>query len=183
MKKLLFGIVVLSLFSVVIFANTTKKAAELTLKGLELNNNSEKELDFYQKAIKADPNYAQAYYNIGNVYFDQKKYQKALEYFTKATEKSKKDPDFWYNLGLTAFIQKDYVVAVQSLQTLIAINPKDHEGLYLLSKIYFILQNRTGHNAALQYLQQIIKETQEKTLKERATKLLEALKEKLKLKK
>lgn len=182
MKKLLFGIIIFNLFSGAVFANNTKKATELTLKGLKLNDNSKKELNFYQQAIKADPNYAQAYYNIGNVYFDQKKYTQALEYFIKATKKSKKDPDFWYNLGLTAFIQKDYVVAVQALQALIAINPKDHEGLYLLSKIYFTLQNRTGHNAALQYLQQIIKETQEKTLKKRATKLLDALKSKLKLK-
>lgn len=160
-----------------------QKAVDLTLKGLELNDNSDRELNFYQEAIKADPSYAQAYYNAGSLFFDRKDYAKAAEFFTLAAGRAKTDPDIWYNLGLAHYLQKDYAASALALQTLIQVSPKDHEGLYLLSRIYFLTESRTGHNAALKYLQQIVSETRDEKLKSKASKLLEALEKKMKLRK
>lgn len=43
-------------------------------------------IEYYQKAIQADPNSANAYFKLGDVYFSQREYVKAKEAFEKAIE-------------------------------------------------------------------------------------------------
>ena len=51
-------------------------------KGLRLDDDSDSEIAFYQKAIELDPNFAPAYYRLGAIYFRQAEYDLAAENFS-----------------------------------------------------------------------------------------------------
>jgi len=50
-------------------------------KGLRLDDDSDNEIAFYQKAIELDPKFAPAYYRLGAIYFRQAEYDLAAENF------------------------------------------------------------------------------------------------------
>ena len=51
-------------------------------KGLRLDDDSDSEIEFYQKAIELDPQFAPAYYRLGAIYFRQAEYDLAAENFS-----------------------------------------------------------------------------------------------------
>ncbi len=61
----------------------TLTARELFEKGVALDDDSDKEIQFYQKAIEVDPNFAPAYYRLGAIYFRQADYDLSAEHFVK----------------------------------------------------------------------------------------------------
>ena len=50
--------------------------------GLSLDDDSDSEIAFYQKAIELDPQFAPAYYRLGAIYFRQAEYDLAAENFS-----------------------------------------------------------------------------------------------------
>ncbi|MDH3852395.1 MAG: aspartyl protease family protein, partial [Deltaproteobacteria bacterium] len=50
-------------------------------KGFRLDDDSDSEIAFYQKAIELDPKFAPAYYRLGAIYFRQAEYDLAAENF------------------------------------------------------------------------------------------------------
>lgn len=50
-------------------------------KGLRLDDDSDSEIAFYEKAIELDPKFAPAYYRLGAIYFRQAEYDLAAEDF------------------------------------------------------------------------------------------------------
>ena len=60
----------------------------------------EKAIEYYQKAIKLDPEYARAYSNLGVVYDDLGQKEKAIEYYQKAIKLDPEDAFAYNNLGV-----------------------------------------------------------------------------------
>lgn len=58
-------------------------------RGVALNNNSDQELACYQKAVKVDPNFAPAYYNMGIIYMKRDMNTEAINDFNKFLQYSK----------------------------------------------------------------------------------------------
>ena len=51
-------------------------------RGLRLDDDSDSEMEYYQKAIELDPKFAPAYYRLGAIYFRQAEYDLAAENFS-----------------------------------------------------------------------------------------------------
>jgi clan AA aspartic protease (TIGR02281 family) len=51
-------------------------------RGLRLDDDSDSEIEYYQKAIELDPKFAPAYYRLGAIYFRQAEYDLAAENFS-----------------------------------------------------------------------------------------------------
>jgi clan AA aspartic protease (TIGR02281 family) len=60
---------------------STLTSKALFEKGLRLDDDSDSEIAFYQKAIELDPRFAPAYYRLGAIYFRQAEYDLAAENF------------------------------------------------------------------------------------------------------
>ena len=58
-------------------------AREYFEKGASLDDDSDREIEFYQKAIEVDPNFAPAYYRLGAIYFRKADYDLSAEHFVK----------------------------------------------------------------------------------------------------
>lgn len=55
----------------------------------------------FQRATQLDPNYGDAYYNIGSLYYQMKQYEPARDMFQKSVNLNPTDGQAKYNLGLT----------------------------------------------------------------------------------
>lgn len=167
-----------SVLSVAVFSKSRysrKLAVDLTKKGHVLNNNSKKEIAYYESAIEADPTYSNAYYNLGNIYFDKQNYKKALKYFKRASSLKSSDSDYWYNLAITYLKVNEQIEAIKALKKALKANPKDEMALYVLSYIYFKSGSVSALNSARISLNKIKNTTKDPFLRQRASKLLQEL--------
>lgn len=79
----------------------------------------------FKAAIVEDAEYADAYVQLGAIYFGQKDYQKALESLTTATEKAPTNVEAFANLGRVQMKLKKYEKAQATLQTAVSLAPDD----------------------------------------------------------
>ncbi|MGW8208021.1 MAG: aspartyl protease family protein [Syntrophobacteria bacterium] len=75
-------------------------ARELFEKGVALDDDSDREIDFYQKAIEVDPNFAPAYYRLGAIYFRQADYDLSAEHFVRFLQYGSEADRRAYNVEL-----------------------------------------------------------------------------------
>jgi clan AA aspartic protease (TIGR02281 family) len=75
-------------------------AREFFEKGVALDDDSDREIDFYQKAIEVDPNFAPAYYRLGAIYFRQADYDLSAEHFVRFLQYGSEADRRAYNVEL-----------------------------------------------------------------------------------
>jgi clan AA aspartic protease (TIGR02281 family) len=75
-------------------------ARELFESGVALDDDSDREIDFYQKAIEVDPNFAPAYYRLGAIYFRQADYDLSAEHFVRFLQYGSEADRRAYNVEL-----------------------------------------------------------------------------------
>ena len=72
-------------------------------RGLRLDDDSDSEISYYEKAIELDPKFAPAYYRLGAIYFRQAEYDLAAENFStfllyaSETEKQTYDIELYFS--------------------------------------------------------------------------------------
>ena len=81
-------------------------------KGVRLDDDSDTETAFYQKAIELDPKFAPAYYRLGAIYFRQANYDLAEQQFARFLEYASEADRQAYNLDL--YYSPDYLERVLS---------------------------------------------------------------------
>jgi clan AA aspartic protease (TIGR02281 family) len=75
-------------------------AREYFEKGVSLDDDSDREIEFYQKAIEVDPNFAPAYYRLGAIYFRRADYDMSAEHFVKFLQYGSEEDLRTYNVEL-----------------------------------------------------------------------------------
>jgi hypothetical protein len=75
-------------------------AKEYFDKGVSLDDDSDREIEFYQKAIEVDPNFAPAYYRLGAIYFRKADYDLSAEHFVKFLQYGSETDLQTYNVEL-----------------------------------------------------------------------------------
>ena len=80
-------------------------------------------LDFINKAIKINPNFAEAYNERGNALYELKQLQLAIKSYNQAIKLNPKYADAYYNKGLVLHELKKIELAIKSYDRAIKINP------------------------------------------------------------
>ena len=80
-------------------------------------------LDFINKAIKINPNFAEAYNEQGNVLNELKELQLAIKSYDQAIKLNPKYADAYYNKGLVLYELKRIESAIENYDQAIKINP------------------------------------------------------------
>jgi len=98
-------------------------------------------LKYYERAMKADPLYADAENNIGTIWYQRKKYGKAIKAYQKAIAMRNDMAVLYSNLGYAYFGEKKYEESISSFRQALALDPQlfDHSG----SRSGSILQDRS----------------------------------------
>ncbi len=81
----------------------------------------------YKEAVTVNPNMPNAYILLGNIYVDQKKYEKALDVYKKASELSPKDAKTHTFIGNTYFMLDDLENAIYTYRKALVYNEKSQE--------------------------------------------------------
>ena len=97
----------------------------------EKSGNKEKALEAYNKAIEIDPEYFNAYFNMGALYFNN-----AVELY----EVANKQEDLKEYNASKAIADKELEKAIPPMEKAYEINPTEHAVLETLQTIYYRLQ-------------------------------------------
>lgn len=85
--------------------------------------NDDEALISYQQAIEADPERAEAYSQIGNIYVYQEAYTQAVEALDTAIDKTTEDADNFYNRGLAHLELGDFEQAISDFDRALILSP------------------------------------------------------------
>ncbi len=103
-------------------------------------------IEYYEKAIKLKPNFAEAYYSLGVSYIsigmktaEKEIYDKAIECFKKTIELKPDFQDAYYYLGVGYSEIGKYKKAINAYKKAIELNPDDADAHYKLGCAYFWL--------------------------------------------
>ena len=110
------------------YAGTKSDDAKLFFKkagDYEKKNDLKNAKKYYQKAIKEDPNYIEAYDNLGLVYRKLGEYDKAIEYYNESIKRYPKGQMAHQNLAVVYLIQRDYKSAQKEYKLITEIEPND----------------------------------------------------------
>ena len=101
-------------------------------------------LKCYEKAVKADPQYADAENNVGTIWYQRKRFDKAIKAYQKAIKIRSDMAVLYSNLGYAYFGDKKYEEAISSFRQALALDPKlfEQNG----SRAGSILQDRSVEN-------------------------------------
>ncbi|MBN4076381.1 tetratricopeptide repeat protein [Gemmatimonas aurantiaca] len=107
---------------------------------LEYSKDPSKTLEMmaeYQLCLKSDPNYVDAYVNLGVHFFGKKNYAEAEKNFKKAVELSPTDTTAFGNLGRTYTKLRKYDDAEKTLKSGLAVNSEFIGAHKQLGNIYY----------------------------------------------
>ena len=83
----------------------------------------------FERAIKMDKHYAEAYNNLGVIAYMRKKYGKAIKLYKKAIEVRDSSASFHSNLGTAFFAQKHFENAISEYARALQLDPDIFERL------------------------------------------------------
>ncbi len=112
-------------------------------KGIEIadaGKNPEESIGHFKKAIEIYPSYDQAYFRMGLVYADSKRFKDAEAALTKATQLNGNNGGAFLALGSAYAAEKDFAAAEQPMARGLDLNPNVAEAQCELSRVYWALR-------------------------------------------
>ncbi|MDA9160263.1 tetratricopeptide repeat protein, partial [Rhodobacteraceae bacterium] len=100
----------------------------LAAANLSLGNDGET-IKYYRKLLRLNPNHADAYNNLGKIYYEKGNFLKAIENYQEAVKAEPSFADAHYNLANSLKQIGKLKEAFHSYQASLEINPKDTEVL------------------------------------------------------
>jgi tetratricopeptide (TPR) repeat protein len=83
--------------------------------------------NYYQRAVKLDPKYAEAINNLGTIYYSRASYRRAIGQYKKVLRIKPDSASTLANLGSAYFARKQYELASENYQKALAIDPNVFE--------------------------------------------------------
>jgi tetratricopeptide (TPR) repeat protein len=124
-------LVITLIFSSVVYGQPAKTAKELTDEGIKLFDSDKYDdaIAKYKEAIKADPKYSNAYYEIGYTLFSDKKPLEAISYLETTIKLSPKSGGAYDMLGSIYDDNQQTAKAIEYYLKGISVDP-DYQRLY-----------------------------------------------------
>ncbi len=117
-----------------------KMALDQGIEYLE-NNNSSRAVKSLTKAVRLNPNSAEAFNQRGNAYYRLGSPQQAVNDFNQAIQLTPDYADAYFNRGWARYDLKNYSGAIQDYTRVIELDPKDTEAHYQRGLVYYELEN------------------------------------------
>ncbi len=110
---------------------------------VEIDKDSPMEIiaGYFQRAIQADPDFWEARYNLGVIYYNFHLYRKALQEFDRV---SQGNPNFYkpyYGRGVIKYLQREYREALTQLKASLRRFPDHDRSYFYLGMVYMELDS------------------------------------------
>lgn len=122
-----------------------ERDSELWLIAANITQDYDRTLDtiyLLQKAISVDQKNYKAYYNLGNLYLRDKKYNSAILNYKLCLKYNKEFAYGWYNLGNTFLELEDLSNAKKAFMRAISYNSSEPDFYYNLAYTYKKMNNK-----------------------------------------
>jgi tetratricopeptide (TPR) repeat protein len=158
------------------FSSLNKKGNKAYQEAKELLEKDKKDeaLEAYERALKyyrdaeiEKPESPQLSYNIGNVNYQQEKYEDALEKYYRAlsVDEPENRAATYYNMGNTLYRSGKYPEAIQAYQKCLDINPDDEDAKYNIEFVRKKMKEMLDKEAQRQQKQQQQQQEQQRDQK------------------
>jgi len=118
------------------------------------NKEPEKALAYYEKTVKLDPHYAEAYNNMGLIYANRWETEKSIDYFQKSVAAQPREKSYC-NLGRAYASLKKYPEALAAFESALTLNPSSAQAYTLMGRVWYdqndLPQARAYYQKAFQY--------------------------------
>jgi len=84
--------------------------------------------DYYNRALKINPNLASAYYGLGKADFKLKKYTEAMDAFNNSIKKDQNFADSYLEIGKILYFSEKYSEAAETFKKYSSLRPGSQEG-------------------------------------------------------
>ena len=101
----------------------------------------DKAITYYQKAVKIDPDYAQAYYNLGKLFHDRNIFKDAVSCYKKALEKRPEYVEAGNNMGRALLAAGDLTGALSCYYNVLSHHPESADAHFNLSVAHLLQGN------------------------------------------
>jgi len=132
-----------------LWIDTLKKSPKKTRAWINLGRaktiagRPQKAIYYYENAIKLDPNFFQSQFNLGSLYYQQRRFQEALVHFTRASILASELPEPIGRIGETYLALKNYKMANNFLKKAVEIDPNYATAFRNLGVVnYYYLRNK-----------------------------------------
>jgi tetratricopeptide (TPR) repeat protein len=92
---------------------------------------------YYERAVKLNPQYAEAINNLGTVFYARKSYRRAISQYNRALKHTPDSASILSNLGTAYFARKNYELAFATYQKALQLDPE-------------VFEHRSSHGVLLQ---------------------------------
>lgn len=105
---------------------------------LEIEHNSPLEViaGYLHQALQEDPEFWEAQYNLGNLYYERRSYEKALQQFNSVIEKNHTFYKAYYGRGVIYYLEKEYSKSLEEFRKTLELNPEHDRSYYYLGILY-----------------------------------------------
>lgn len=137
MRKVLGGLI-LSLFLWSCGESDETRMQRFLIQGNDMvvKQNYKEAEDYFKQALTLDSCYAEAWNNLGSMFYNQRKYREALENYTHAITCQKNYSDAYFNRASTYYELHEYYNALQDLDHFKKAKPDTITGFFLQGLIY-----------------------------------------------
>jgi Ca-activated chloride channel homolog len=145
MKKILLGILILSgLSAFPAFGQSFRSLNNDGVDQYKEKKYGDAEINF-RKGIEKEPGKYKGYFNLGDNYYKQGKYDEAIKSYKSALGKTKSNSekaDAYHNIGNALLKKGEYQESIDAFKNSLKTNPKDKETKYNLSYALNMLKNQ-----------------------------------------
>jgi clan AA aspartic protease (TIGR02281 family) len=110
-------------------------AREWVIRGQKIKDGSEEEASYYRKAISLCPDFVEAYYHLGAVYYQQKEYQQAINIHLRILHMQPNEPQAHYRLGVLYMLERNFLLAKSEFQKTLQLDPNHKQAGEYLEKL------------------------------------------------
>lgn len=89
-------------------------------------------IEKFEAALKINPKYFKACFNIGATCYDKEEYQKSIDYYQKAAKLDPKDDRVYYGIAAAQFVLGQLKAAEENCQKALKLNPGNENAKALL---------------------------------------------------
>jgi tetratricopeptide (TPR) repeat protein len=118
----------------------------------------EKAIESFNKAIELNPDYVEAYFCLGKIYSQWRYYdehhEKTIESFNKAIELNPDYVEAYFCLGKAYYLKCEYDKAIESLNKAIELNPNYEDAYLYLGDVYNL---KDEYDKAIEFFNKLIK--------------------------
>jgi len=122
-------------------------------RAAEKSDNLHEAARAYEQILQIRPHWGAVEFNLGLVYFSQKRYSDAVRLYTQALQDNPSLVEAYLSLGIAYYHSSHYAEALSSLKRFLDLRPMDQEAHLALAATYYALGDYG--KAALEYVAQM----------------------------